>query len=205
MHAAHNVPRGIAALGAASRACAAGSWWRRSCWPCPTSRRRRARARDVFPWLMRQVLPGAARPRAVDRDRGRELPVRAGLHDLDLAHDVRLRARRRPARLVARCAGCRRAGRRPWPRSGRRPRWRWLSTLYAPAYSTLTTACVIFLYMSYVMPTAAGLRALRPHLDDVSGPFDLGRPALPRAGRRSRWRGRWCWSGSACSRPTRRR
>ena len=33
------------------------------------------------------------------------------------------------------------------------------STLYAPAYSTLTTACVIFLYLSYVMPTLVGLRA----------------------------------------------
>jgi amino acid transporter len=35
-----------------------------------------------------------------------------------------------------------------------------LSILYAPAYSTLTTAGVIFLYISYVMPSAAGFLAL---------------------------------------------
>ena len=33
------------------------------------------------------------------------------------------------------------------------------STLYAPAYTTLTTACVMFLYLSYVMPTAGGAAA----------------------------------------------
>ena len=32
-----------------------------------------------------------------------------------------------------------------------------VSMLYAPAYSTLTTAGVIFLYISYVMPAAAGI------------------------------------------------
>ena len=48
------------------------------------------------------------------------------------------------------------------------------STLYAPAYTTLTTACVIFLYLSYVMPTAAGLRAYGRSWT-VFGPFDLGR------------------------------
>jgi len=31
--------------------------------------------------------------------------------------------------------------------------------LYTPAYSTLTTAGVIFLYISYVMPAAAGILA----------------------------------------------
>jgi amino acid transporter len=42
------------------------------------------------------------------------------------------------------------------------------STLYAPAYSTLTTACIIFLYVSYVMPTgltiacATIMRSSRP-------------------------------------------
>ena len=41
------------------------------------------------------------------------------------------------------------------------------STLYAPAYSTLTTACVIFLYVSYVMPTLVGLRAYGRTLDEV--------------------------------------
>ena len=46
-------------------------------------------------------------------------------------------------------------------------------TLYAPAYSTLTTACVIFLYLSYVMPSAAGFFAIGKTWTRM-GPFDLG-------------------------------
>jgi amino acid transporter len=34
-----------------------------------------------------------------------------------------------------------------------------LFTLYTPVYSTITTVCVIFLYLSYLIPTALGLRA----------------------------------------------
>ena len=47
------------------------------------------------------------------------------------------------------------------------------STLYAPAYSTLTTACVIFLYVSYVMPTVCGCFAIGRTWTKM-GPFDLG-------------------------------
>jgi amino acid transporter len=47
------------------------------------------------------------------------------------------------------------------------------STLYAPAYSTLTTACVIFLYISYVMPTLIGIFRYGRSWT-VFGPFDLG-------------------------------
>jgi amino acid transporter len=47
------------------------------------------------------------------------------------------------------------------------------STLYAPAYSTLTTACVIFLYLSYVMPTCCGFFAIGKTWTKM-GPFDLG-------------------------------
>ena len=47
------------------------------------------------------------------------------------------------------------------------------STLYAPAYSTLTTSSVIFLYISYVMPTLVGLRALGRTWTRF-GPFQLG-------------------------------
>lgn len=50
-----------------------------------------------------------------------------------------------------------------------------LSTLYAPAYSTLTTACVIFLYISYVMPTAVGIFAYGKTWTKM-GPFNLGGP-----------------------------
>ncbi|MEO8180965.1 MAG: amino acid permease [Deltaproteobacteria bacterium] len=47
------------------------------------------------------------------------------------------------------------------------------STLYAPAYSTLTTACVIFLYLSYVMPTCCGFFVIGKNWTKM-GPFDLG-------------------------------
>jgi amino acid transporter len=51
------------------------------------------------------------------------------------------------------------------------------STVYAPAYSTLTTACVIFLYISYVMPTAAGFFTYGKTWTRM-GPFDLGGTAF---------------------------
>ncbi len=47
------------------------------------------------------------------------------------------------------------------------------STLYAKAYTTLTAACVIMLYISYVMPTAAGIFAYGKSWTKM-GPFDLG-------------------------------
>jgi len=49
------------------------------------------------------------------------------------------------------------------------------STLYAPAYTTLATATVIFLYLSYVMPTLVGVRAYGRRWTKF-GPFDLGGP-----------------------------
>jgi amino acid transporter len=51
------------------------------------------------------------------------------------------------------------------------------STLYAPAYSTLTTACVIFLYISYVMPTAAGFFKFGKTWTKM-GPFNIGATAF---------------------------
>jgi amino acid transporter len=48
------------------------------------------------------------------------------------------------------------------------------SMLYAPAYSTLTTAGVIFLYISYVMPSAAGFFVYGKSWTHM-GPFSLGR------------------------------
>jgi amino acid transporter len=48
------------------------------------------------------------------------------------------------------------------------------SMLYAPAYSTLTTAGVIFLYVSYVMPSAAGFFVYGKSWTHM-GPFSLGR------------------------------
>lgn len=48
-----------------------------------------------------------------------------------------------------------------------------LTMLYAPVYSTLTTAGVIFLYVSYVMPSAAGFFAYGKTWTRM-GPFTLG-------------------------------
>ena len=49
------------------------------------------------------------------------------------------------------------------------------TTIYSPAYTTLTTACVIFLYISYVMPTVMGIFAYGKTWTKM-GPFDLGAP-----------------------------
>ena len=46
-------------------------------------------------------------------------------------------------------------------------------TLYAPAYTTLTVACVIMLYISYVMPTLIGIFAYGKSWTKM-GPFDMG-------------------------------
>jgi amino acid transporter len=47
-----------------------------------------------------------------------------------------------------------------------------ISMLYPPAYSTLTTAGVIFLYISYVMPSAAGILACGKSWTKM-GPFRM--------------------------------
>lgn len=47
------------------------------------------------------------------------------------------------------------------------------ATLYGDAFLVLSTGCVVLLYLSYVMPTAAGLFA-EGRTWKVKGPFDLG-------------------------------
>jgi amino acid transporter len=127
---------------------------------------------DVFSWLMRRALPGAA---------GRALWVGIVVANY-LCGLACMTSTSRMMYAFARDGGL--------PGSGvlKRvsPRWRtpvpaiWTtgalalaSTLYAPAYSTLTTACVIFLYLSYVMPTLVGLRAYGRTWTRF-GPFHLG-------------------------------
>ncbi|MGI3901738.1 MAG: amino acid permease [Janthinobacterium lividum] len=48
-----------------------------------------------------------------------------------------------------------------------------LFTIYAPVYSTIAAVCTIFLYISYLLPVAAGLLAHRRSWVAM-GPFDLG-------------------------------
>jgi amino acid transporter len=55
-----------------------------------------------------------------------------------------------------------------------------LFTVYAPMYSAIAAACVIFLYISYVMPTAIGLVAHGRWWKEM-GPWQLGRWFRPLA------------------------
>jgi amino acid transporter len=127
---------------------------------------------NVFAWLMQQVLPGAG---------GRALWVGIVLANY-LCGLACMTSTSRMMYAFARDGGLPASG---WLKRVS-PRWStpvpaiWTtaalalaSTLYAPAYSTLTTACVIFLYLSYVMPTLVGLRAYGRTWTKF-GPFDLG-------------------------------
>jgi amino acid transporter len=127
---------------------------------------------DVFPWLMKRVLPGAA-------GQALWIGIVAANYLCGLAC---MTSTSRMMYAFARDGGL------PLSRflKSVSPRWQtpvhaiWttaalalVSTLYAPAYSTLTTACVIFLYLSYVMPTLVGLRAFGRTWTKF-GPFHLG-------------------------------
>ena len=56
-----------------------------------------------------------------------------------------------------------------------------LSTVYAPAYLVLAVACAVFLYLSMVMPVAAGLLAEGSAKWKEKGPFNLGSLSKPNA------------------------
>jgi amino acid transporter len=53
-----------------------------------------------------------------------------------------------------------------------------IATLYADAFVVLSTACAVFLYISYVMPTAAGIFA-EGKTWTRKGPFNLGGLSKP--------------------------
>jgi amino acid transporter len=55
-----------------------------------------------------------------------------------------------------------------------------LSAVSASAYSTITTACTLFLYVSYVVPTALGFCAYGRSWTTM-GPWNLGRYYRPLA------------------------
>jgi amino acid transporter len=127
---------------------------------------------NVFPWLMEQIAPGA--------------PGKALWCGIVIANYLcGLACVTSTSRMVYAFA---RDGGLPASSVLKRvsPRWQtpvaaiWVtgalavaSTLYAPAYSTLTTACVILLYVSYVMPTACGFFVIGKTWTRM-GPFDLG-------------------------------
>jgi len=129
---------------------------------------------ELFPWLMQRVLPGAG---------GRVLWVGIVIANY-LCGLACMTSTSRMMYAFARDGGLPGSGalKRVSPRWGTPVIAIWTtaalalaSTLYAPAYSTLTTACVIFLYLSYVMPTLVGLRGYGRSWTRF-GPFDLGAP-----------------------------
>lgn len=129
---------------------------------------------NVFPWLMEQVIPGTF---------GKILWIGIVLANY-LCGLACVTSTSRMIYAFSRDGGL------PGSASLRKvsPKWKtpvaaiWttailavVSTLYAPAYSTLTTACVIFLYLSYVMPTLVGIFRYGNSWKKM-GPFDLGAP-----------------------------
>jgi amino acid transporter len=56
-----------------------------------------------------------------------------------------------------------------------------LSTVYAPYYLVLAVACAVFLYISMIMPIAAGLLAEGTAKWKEKGPFNLGAFSKPNA------------------------
>jgi amino acid transporter len=171
VQASHNVPRGILRSVLISGVF---GWIMVSCFvlAAPDVALAAKQGANVFPWLMEQVAPGALggllwvgivaanylcglacvtstsrMTYAFARDGG--LPLSAALGRVSPRWKTPVRAIWLTATLAV------------------------ASTLYAPAYSTLTTACVIFLYISYVMPTLIGVFAYGRSWTKL-GPFDLG-------------------------------
>lgn len=168
--AARNVPRGILRSVALSGLC---GWVMVSAFvlAMPDMGDAAKQGGNVFPWLMTQVLPGAL---------GQLLWIGIVVANY-LCGLACVTSTSRMIYAFARDGGL------PASAALRRvsPKWStpvaaiWTTaalaigfTLYTPAYSTLTTACVIFLYLSYVMPTAVGIFALGKTWTHF-GPFRL--------------------------------
>jgi amino acid transporter len=172
LQASHNVPRGILRSVVVSGLF---GWAMVACFvlAAPDVSQAAQQGANIFPWLMQHVAPGAV-----------GTVLWAGIVGANyLCGLACVTSTSRMTYAFARDGGL--------PLSSLldrvSPRWKtpvpaiWLtalltvgSTLYAPAYSTLTTACVIFLYLSYVMPTLVGFFAYGGRWTKM-GPFDLGR------------------------------
>jgi len=132
----------------------------------------------VFPWLMDQVIPGPLR-------RGLWIGIVVANYLCGLAC---VTSTSRMIYAFARDGGLPGSAtlRQVSPRHQTPVAAIWVTTalaigftLYTPVYSTLTTACVIFLYVSYVMPAIAGFFVCGKSWTKM-GPFNLG-PTLFRA------------------------
>src|SRR5262252_3674371 len=110
------------------------------------------------------------------------IPVRLGDGDFRLAHDLRLRARRRSARLELLAQGqpaLSDAERGDLDRLGPRRGLRLGASLVtiggSTAYSIVVSCTVIFLFFSFAIPIALGLMACGKTWTKM-GPWDLGGP-----------------------------
>ena len=171
VQAAHNVPRGMLRSVLVSGTV---GWIMVASFvlAMPDLREAARQGANVFPWLMAQVFPGVRGKLlwigivaanylcglasitstsrmiyAFARDGG--LPFSSALKRVSPRHQAPVAAIWAAAALTL------------------------ASTLSAPAYATLTSACVILLYLSYVMPLAAGFFAIGRSWTRM-GPFDLG-------------------------------
>jgi amino acid transporter len=171
VRAAKNVPRGMLRSVYVSGLC---GWLMVAAFviAMPSTTTAARQGGDVFSWLMKAVLPGGF---------GKLLWVSIVVANY-LCGLACMTSMSRMIYAFARDGGL------PASSALRRvsPRWKtpvtavWTtavlalaSTLYAPVYSTLTTACVVFLYLSYTMPTLVGLFAFGRTWTSM-GPFNLG-------------------------------
>ena len=172
LHAARNVPRGI--LRSVLVSGIAG-WVMVASFvlAMPDLAEAARQGANVFPWLMTQVFPGVA---------GRLLWSGIVLANY-LCGLASITSTSRMIYAFARDGGLPFSAtlRRVSPRRQTPGAAIWTaaaltlaSTLSAPAYATLTSACVILLYISYVMPLGAGFFAFGRTWTRM-GPFDLGR------------------------------
>jgi len=174
VQAAHNVPRGILR----SVLVSGGAGWimvSSFVLAMPDLREAAHQGANVFPWLMAQVFPGA---------RGKLLWIGIVLANY-LCGLASITSTSRMIYAFARDGGLPLSSvlKRVSPRHQAPVAAIWVaaaltmaSTLSAPAYATLTSACVILLYLSYAMPLAAGFFAIGRSWTRM-GPFDLGRTA----------------------------
>jgi len=174
VQASHNVPRGI--LRSVLVSGTAG-WIMVASFvlAMPDLREAARQGANVFPWLMAQVFPGV---------RGNLLWIGIVVANY-LCGLACITSTSRMIYAFARDGGLPFSSRlkRVSPRHQSPVAAIWVgatltlvSTLSSPAYTTLTGACVILLYLSYVMPLAAGFFAIGRGWTRM-GPFDLGRPA----------------------------
>lgn len=172
VQAAHNVPRGILRSVFLSGVC---GWVMVASFviAMPSVEEAARQGSNIFPWLMERAVPGAL---------GKLLWVGIVVANY-LCGLACVTSTSRMIYAFARDGGLPGSGalKRVSPRYKTPTNAIWTtavlvvaSTLYAPAYSTLTTACVIFLYVSYVMPTMAGFFAFGNTWTKM-GPFNLGK------------------------------